>query len=68
MHIIEYFGLSARRAYLLIGICRTSFSYKPKKKKPDEAAIRLRLKELADKRKRFGAAQGFMCFYAEKAL
>jgi len=54
MHIIEYFGLSLRRACLLITISRTSFSYKQRQKRPDEETIRLKLKELADKRKRFG--------------
>lgn len=54
MYIITTFGLSIRRACSLIGIWRTSFAYKPKQMKPDEAAIRALLKELAQKRKRFG--------------
>lgn len=54
MYIIESFGLSVRRACSAIGIWRTSFAYRPKEKSPDEAVIRQRLKELAQKRKRFG--------------
>lgn len=53
MYIIERFGLGLRRACRLIGLSRTSFRYKPKEK-PDEGIIRARLKELAEKRKRFG--------------
>lgn len=54
MYIIESFGLSIRRACSLIGIWRMSFAYKPKEKSPDEAVIRARLKEHAQKRRRFG--------------
>jgi putative transposase len=53
MYIIEYFGLSLRRACTLIGLSRTVYLYK-EKPKPDEEMIRTRLKELAEKRKRFG--------------
>lgn len=54
MYIIESFGLSIRRACSLIGIWRTSFAYKAKEKSPEETVIRARLKEHAQKRKRFG--------------
>lgn len=54
MYIIESFGLSLRRVCSLIDIWRTSFAYKPKEKNPDEAVIRARLKEHAQKRRRFG--------------
>lgn len=54
MYTIESFGLSIRRACSLIGIWRTSFTYKSKEKNPDEAVIRARLKEHAQKRRRFG--------------
>ena len=54
MYIIESFGLSIRRSCRLIGIWRTSFAYTPKEKDLDEAVIRARLKELAQKRRRFG--------------
>lgn len=53
MRIIKYFGLSLRRACRLIGLSRTSYRYTPKEK-PDEPFIREKLKELAQKRKRFG--------------
>lgn len=53
MRIIKYFGLSLRRACRIIGLSRTSYRYSPKEK-PDEPVIRARLKELAQKRKRFG--------------
>lgn len=49
---MQSFGLSIRRASKLIGISRTSFKYKPKE--TDDDAIRTRLKELAQKRRRFG--------------
>jgi putative transposase len=54
VRIIENFGLSVRKTCSLIGIWRTSFSYKPRQGNPDEAVIRAKLKELANKRKRFG--------------
>lgn len=53
MRIIKYFGLSLRRSCRIIGLSRTSYRYNPKEK-PDEPVIRARLKELAQKRKRFG--------------
>lgn len=53
MRIIKYFGLSLRKACRLIGLSRTSYGYSPKEK-PDEPIIRAKLKELAQKRKRFG--------------
>jgi putative transposase len=49
---MQGFGLSVRRASKLIGISRTSFRYKPKR--ADDILIRARLKELAQKRRRFG--------------
>ena len=54
MYIIEYFGLSLRRACKLIKLSRTSFRYTPKDKSPDELTIRAKLKEIAQKRRRFG--------------
>jgi putative transposase len=53
MQIIERFGLSVRRACKLIGLSRTSFGYRPVIK-PDEEAIRRRLRKLAETRRRFG--------------
>lgn len=54
MYIIISFGLSIRRACRLIGIWRTSFKYHSKVKNPEELVIRARLKEIAQKRRRFG--------------
>lgn len=48
------FGLSIRRTCRLIGFSRNSFSYVPKLEGPDEQLVRSRLKELAQKRPRFG--------------
>ena len=48
-------GLSIRKACLLVGLCRSSYSYQPK---PDgDASIRQRLRELAQQRRRFGSPQ-----------
>jgi len=54
MYIIERFGLSIRRACSLISIWRNSFTYKPKDKSPDELVVRAKLKEIAQKCRRFG--------------
>lgn len=52
MYIIQSFGLSQRRASILINLSRNTVRYKPK---PDnDAEIRKRIKELAEQRKRFG--------------
>jgi putative transposase len=53
MQTVERFGLSIRRSCNLIGLSRTSFGYKPVAK-PDEEVIRKRLRELAQRRRRFG--------------
>jgi len=53
MQIIERFGLSVRKACRIIGLSRTSFCYRPVERK-DEQAIRKRLRELAQTRRRFG--------------
>jgi putative transposase len=51
----ESLGLSIRKACLLVGLCRSSYSYQPK---PDgDASIRQRLRELAQQRRRFGSPQ-----------
>ena len=49
----ERFGLSTRTACGLVNLSRTSFAYRPREK-PDEAPLRKRLTELAQKRRRFG--------------
>lgn len=56
MDIIQRFGLSIRRGCKIIGLPRTSFAYKPKNNQLNEL-IRQRLKELAQKRRRFGCVR-----------
>ena len=51
-HIIGCFGLSQRRASLLIGISRNTLRYEPGPDKDDE--LRNRMKEIAEQRRRFG--------------
>jgi len=51
-YTVESFGLSIRRSCRLVGMCRASYAYQPKGK--DDEALRLRLKELAEQRRRFG--------------
>jgi len=53
---MQCFGLSLRRGCSVIGLSRTSFAYKPKNNQLNEN-IRQRLKELAQKRRRFGCAR-----------
>jgi putative transposase len=49
---VESFGLSIGRSCLLVGMWRASYVYQPKGK--DDEVLRLRLKELAEQRRRFG--------------
>ncbi len=49
----ERYGVSERRACRVVGIGRSSVRYRPTGR-PDEAALRQRLRELAGERKRFG--------------
>ncbi|WP_438363378.1 IS3 family transposase [Sandarakinorhabdus limnophila] len=51
-HAREKFGLSERRACSLIGVARRVVRYEPTR--PDDAGLRLRLRELAGERRRFG--------------
>lgn len=53
MFIIRSFGLSLRRACRIISLTRSSFGYGPKGNALNET-IKERLKELAQKRRRFG--------------
>ena len=48
----ETYGLSERRACQLVGIARRVARYVPAR--PDDAALRVRLRELAGERRRFG--------------
>jgi putative transposase len=51
-HAREKFGLSERRACSLIGVVRRVVRYEPTR--PDDAGLRVRLRELAGERRRFG--------------
>ncbi len=51
--LVKGFGLGLRRACSLIGISRSSFGYTPKPDTLNEV-VKERLKELAEKRRRFG--------------
>ncbi|MCM0033483.1 MAG: IS3 family transposase [Sandarakinorhabdus limnophila] len=51
-HAREKFGLSERRACSLIGVARRVVRYEPTR--PDDAGLRVRLRELAGERRRFG--------------
>ncbi len=51
-HVRELFGLSERRACLIVGISRRVMRYRSCR--PDDAPIRARLRELAAERRRFG--------------
>jgi putative transposase len=50
--VIVDHGYSERRACRLIGVDRTAFQYRPRR--ADDAGVRLRLRELANERRRFG--------------
>lgn len=50
---VEHFGLSVRRGCTLVSLWRSTHAYKPKT--PEDAVIRLRLRELAEHRRRFGS-------------
>jgi putative transposase len=52
MRVIEQHGFSQRRACRLIGIDHSVLRYRSKR--PDDAALRQRLRELAQHRRRFG--------------
>ena len=50
--MIEQHGLSQRRACRLVGIDHSTLRYQPRR--PDDSALRRRLRELAQARRRFG--------------
>jgi len=50
--VIEQHGLSQRRACRLVGIDHSTLRYQPRR--PDDSALRRRLRELAQERRRFG--------------
>lgn len=49
----QRFALSERRACALVGLGRSSARYRPRPR-PDEAGLRVRLRQLAGERRRFG--------------
>jgi putative transposase len=51
---MQEIGLSERRACWLLGVCRATAQYK-RREKPDESALRARLRELAMQRGGFGS-------------
>jgi putative transposase len=51
-HAQEVHGISQRRACSLVGADRTSVRYRARR--PDDAPVRVRLRELAAERRRFG--------------
>ena len=53
VHLKEEFPFSERRACTIVGLCRNSYRYQAKPK--NDAEIRSRLRELAEKRRKFGA-------------
>ena len=50
---MDSFGLSVRRACIVVGLWRGSRYYQPKMK--DETKLRVRMRKLAEKRRRFGS-------------
>ena len=58
-YAIESLGLSERRACLLTGISPSVYRYRSKQ--GDAAALRLRMRELAGERKRFGSPRTTSC-------
>ena len=51
-HLVEAYEMSERRACNAIGVDRSSVRYRSRR--PDDAALRARLRELAIERRRFG--------------
>ena len=52
MKVMERHGLSQRRACELVGLDRSTLRYRCRR--PDDSALRQRLRELAAERRRFG--------------
>ena len=53
MHVMDRFGLSERKACRLVDLNRSSKQYKPSKR--DDSEIRARIRELAEKHKKYGS-------------
>ncbi len=52
-HVVETLGLTQRKACRLVSLWRSSFQYRSRR--PDDEKLRQRMRELAEKRKRFGS-------------
>ena len=52
-HVTASFGLSIRKACILVNLSRTAYGYQPRRE--DDSRLRQRLRELAAQRKRFGS-------------
>lgn len=52
-HVVEALGLTQRQACRLVSLWRSSFQYRSRR--PDDAALRKRMREIAEQRKRFGS-------------
>ena len=53
MHAMDRFGLSERKACRLVELNRSSKQYKPSKR--DDSEIRARIRELAEKHRKYGS-------------
>ena len=51
-YTVESFGLSTRRSCRLVGMCRAIYAYRLRDK--GDGLLRVRLRELAEQRRRFG--------------
>ncbi len=57
-HAVASHGLSERRACLILGVDRSSHRYRSRR--PDDAGLRLRIRDLAHERRRFGYRRLFI--------
>ena len=48
-------GLSERKACEIVGLCRATWLYEPKPESPLNKALRIRIREIAAQRRRFGS-------------
>ena len=64
--LTECFGLSVRRACGLVGLWRSTWQYRPHR--ADDSALRGRLRELAEQRRRFGAPRLYVLLRREGFL
>ena len=62
-HLQARFGLSERRACSIVGADRTMVRYRSRR--PSDAALRVRLRELANERRRFGYRRLFILLRRE---